>query len=111
MSGPLQSLDEVYNTFKGEAEDLLRTTYNVIAVNTKHMVTVPKLVPSLPNALGGQQRFCGSFVYRNASGAHYEEERFMVELSDAGDIVGIDLLDFIVMGACNFASGRIDTIL
>jgi DNA repair protein RadC len=35
----------------------------------------------------------------------------MVELSDAGDVVGIDLLDFMIMGACNYASGRVDNIL
>ena len=119
IHGTLHNPGDVYTTFKDEVDGLPETTYNVIAVNTKNMVTVTKLFPSLPT-IRQIMRWAVSnsaaalFVCRNATGTpliSYEEEVFAVELSDAGDIVGIDLLDFIVMGACNFASGRIDTIL
>ena len=43
---------------------------------------------------------CGSFFCRSTTGKPfitYEEERFMVELSDAGDVVGMTYLDFIVV--------------
>ena len=95
------------------------TTYNVIAVNTKNMVTVTKLFPSMPTVTqimrwAVSNSAAALFVCRSTTGTPfitYEEERFMVELSDAGDVVGIDLLDFMVMGACNYASGRVDAIL
>ncbi len=119
IHGALQNPNDVYTTFKDEMDGLPETTYNVIAVNTKNMVTVTKLFPSLPT-IGQIMRWAvsnsaaGLFVCRSSTGTPfitYEEERFMVELSDAGDVVGIDLLDFMVMGARHFASGRIDTIL
>ena len=55
-----------------------------------------------------------AYVCRNSTGTpsiSYEEELFMVKLSDAGGVVDIDLLDFMVIGACNYASGRVETIL
>lgn len=119
IHGALQNPNDVYTTFKDEMDGLPETTYNVIAVNTKNMVTVTKLFPSLP-IIKQIMRWAVSnssaalFVCRNASGTptiSYEEELFMVELSDAGDIVGIDLLDFIVIGASNYASGRVENIL
>ena len=119
MSGPLQSPDHVYSTFKDEMADLPETTYNIIAVNTKHMVTVTKLFPTLPT-IKQIMRWAVSnsaaalFLCRNSTGTPfitYEEERFIVELSDAGDVIGIDLLDFLVLGEYSYASGRVDTIL
>ena len=119
IHGTLHNPGDVYTTFKDEMDGLPETTYNIIAVNTKNMVTVTKLFPSRPT-IRQIMRWAVSnsaaalFICRNSTGTPFithEEERFMVELSDAGDIAGIDLLDFIVMGACNFASGRIDTIL
>jgi DNA repair protein RadC len=117
--GALQNPNYVYTTFKDEMDGLPETTYNIIAVNTKNMVTVTKLFPSLPT-IRQIMRWTVSnsaaalFVCRNATGTptiSYEEELFMVELSDAGGIVGIDLLDFIVIGASNYASGRVENIL
>ena len=119
IHGALQNPNDVYTTFKDEMDGLPETTYNIIAVNTKNMVTVTKLFPSLPT-IRQIMRWAVSnsaaalFVCRNATGTptiSYEEELFMVELSDAGGIVGIDLLDFIVIGASNYASGRVENIL
>ncbi|NMB01416.1 MAG: hypothetical protein GX971_07880 [Firmicutes bacterium] len=119
IHGALQNPNDVYTTFKDEMDGLPETTYNVIAVNTKNMVTVTKLFPFLPTITqimrwAVSNSAAALFVCRYFTGTPfitYEEERFMVELSDAGDVVGIDLLDFMVMGACNFTSGRAETIL
>lgn len=119
IHGTLHNPGDVYTTFKDEMTDLRETTYNIIAVNTKNIVTVTKLFPSRPT-IRQIMRWAVSnsaaalFVCRSSTGTPfitYEEERFMVELYDAGDVVGIDLLDFMVIGSCSYASGREDTIL
>ncbi len=119
IHGTLHNPGDVYTTFKDEMAGFPDTTYNVIAVNTKNMVTVTKFFPSMPTVTqimrwAVSNSAAALFVCRSSTGTPfitYEEERFMVELSDAGDVVGIDLLDFMIMGACNYASGRVDNIL
>ena len=105
IHGTLHNPGDVYTTFKDEMAGFPDTTYNVIAVNTKNMVTVTKLFPSMPTVTqimrwAVSNSAAALFVCRSTTGTPfitYEEERFMVELSDAGDVVGIDLLDFIVV--------------
>lgn len=119
IHGGLHNPSDVYNTYKDKMAGFPDTTYNVIAINTKNMVTVTKLFPFLPSVRqimrwAVSNSAAALFVCRYSTGTPfitYEEERFMVELSDAGDVVGIDLLDFMVMGTGNYASGRVDNIL
>ena len=119
IHGGLHNPSDVYNTYKDKMAGFPDTTYNVIAINTKNMVTVTKLFPFLPSVRqimrwAVSNSAAALFVCRNSTGTpsiSYEEELFMVELSYAGDVVGIDLLDFMVIGACNYTSGRVETIL
>lgn len=110
---------DVYNTFRDEMKDLPVTTYKVIAVNMKHLVTVAKNFDSLPTIKQIMRWVVSNsaaalFVCRNTSSTPtipYEEERFMVDLADAGDVVGIDLLDYLVMNATGYMSGRVEGLL
>lgn len=117
--GALQSPGDVYTTFKNEMDGLPATTYNVIAVNMKHMVTVTKLFPSLPTVRqimrwAISNSAAAFFVCRNDFGTpeiNNGEERFIAEMVDAGDIIGIDLLDFMVMGTFGFESARVEHLI
>ncbi len=114
IHGGLHNPSDVYNTYKDKMAGFPDTTYNVIAINTKNMVTVTKLFPFLPSVRqimrwAVSNSAAALFVCRNTLGSelfHKTDKEFVAKIYNASTVIGIHLLDYLVIGKDKYMSTR-----
>ena len=117
--GRIQSPDDIYHIFKTEMKDIPATNYNLVAVNVKNMITVTKLFHSFPQTKQSlrwavSNSVAALIICRNSEGTleiTNSERKLIKNFDHDSHIVGIELLDFVVIGEQNFASARVEGIL
>ena len=110
---------DVYHLYKDEMQNLTTIKYNIIAVNTKHCVTDTKLIaepPEIKQVMRWAVSRCAAAFFLCRNHLDYaritELDKTLVdELTDAGTVIGIGLLDYLIIGTDRFISLREQGIL
>lgn len=117
---PISSPVDIYNLFRDSLDNHLDPMCKLVAINTKNFVTNTKIyryeIPSIKNILRWSVSHSAAafFICRNSyHGLELTstEDKFIDQLSRASKVIGIELLDYIVIGATTYLSAREQEVL
>lgn len=117
--GLIQTPIDIYNIFRAELNDYTETTFMLAAVNVKNFITITKALPELPTIRQAMRwaisHSAGGFIIcrNNLESFSFtpEEEQFVAEVSKAYSSIGIELLDYVLIGKAGYASARAEGII
>lgn len=117
--GVIQSPDDIHSTFRSELNSYAETIFMLAALNVKHFITITKMLSGLPTVRQTMRWAIshsagGVILCRNnldLKSFTTEEKDFLAEIKDADSIIGIDLLDYVLIGKTGYRSARSEGLI